>query len=250
MRVYLAGPDVFEPNPKELAEKLKAVCQKFGLEGVFPLDAELALEGLTPPEQARLIFNANVDLIRSCQGVLANMAPFRGPSMDVGTAWEMGCAYALNLPIVGYTNDDRPYPDRVKQYRDLTVTGAANAAWSQAIHTKFFNDPAFVESFELHDNLMLDCSCLDVRPSFKEAVERMRERLLGEAIAKSWAPPGSCTCRACSQPVKIRPSTAQDYLWFCTNNDCVNTKGEDRYTQDDQPVWADWRKSESSEART
>jgi nucleoside 2-deoxyribosyltransferase len=234
MRVYLAGPDVFEPNPKELAEKLKSVCQKFGLEGVFPLDADLTLEGLAPKDQARLIFDANVRLIRSCQGVLANMTPFRGPSMDVGTSWEMGCAYALGLPIVGYTNDDRPYPERVEDFRERNLG-------------LVFKDPKFVESFELHDNLMLDCSTLAVLPTFKEAVEKIRDRLLGEAIAKSWAPEGTCTCRVCYQPVKVRPSTAQDYLWFCTNNDCQYNKGEDRYTQDDQPVWADWRKNEGSQ---
>ena len=228
MRVYLAGPDVFEPNPKELAEKLKAVCRRFGLEGVFPLDAELSLEGLTPLEQGRLIFDANVKLIRSCQGVLANMEPFRGPSTDVGTAWEMGFAYGLNLPIVGYTGDPRSYPDRVKEYRNYSPPP--------------FNDPEFVESFELCDNLMLDCSTIEVKRSFKEAVERMRERLLGEAIAKSWAPEGTCTCRACQQPVMVRPSTVQDYLWFCTNVECPNNRGEDRYTQDDQPIWADWRR--------
>jgi nucleoside 2-deoxyribosyltransferase len=235
MRVYLAGPDVFEPNPKELAEKLKAVCQKFGLEGVLPLDAELALEGLAPREQGRLIFEANVKLIRSCQGVLANMVPFRGPSMDVGTAWEMGCAYALNLPIVGYTNDDRSYPERVKDYRGRPPYESSNNA--------AFKDPAFVESFDLHDNLMLDCSTIDVLPNFKEAVARIRDRLLGEAIAKSWAPEGTCLCRTCGHPVKIRPSTVQDYLWFCTNDECLNSRGEDRHTQDDQPIWADWRKS-------
>lgn len=234
MRVYLAGPDVFEPNPKELAEKLKAVCQKFGLEGVFPLDAELAIEGLAPPAQARLIFDANVKLIRSCQGVLANMTPFRSPSMDVGTSWEMGFAYALNLPIVGYTNDQRLYPERVMEYR-----GRCPYEFRKK---PSFKDPDFVESFELHDNLMLDCSTIGVLPTFKEAVEQIRDRLLGEAIAKSWAPEGRCACRACQQPVKVRPSTAQDYLWFCTNNDCINNRGEDRYTQDDQPVWADWRK--------
>ncbi len=235
MRIYLAGPDVFEPNPKELAEKLKTTCQKFKLEGVFPLDADLALDGLSPPEQARLIFDANVALIRSCQGVLANMTPFRGPSMNVGTAWEMGCAYALGLPIIGYTSDDRPYPERVEEYRDKAP---------------FFKDPKFVESFELHDNLMLDCSSLAVFSTFGEAAERMQQRLLGDLVVKSWDPQGVCTCRTCGERVKIRPSNAQDYLWYCTNPTCVRHTGEDRYTQDDQPTWADWRRHEGAQTGT
>lgn len=160
MRIYLAGPDVFLPNPQEHAEGLKAVCREFGLEGVFPLDAELKLDGLSSKHgQAHLIFNANVGLIRSCQAVLANMSPFRGPSTDVGTAWEMGFAHALKLPIVGYTTDPRSYPERVDQYREYDEVGVP------------FGDPAFVENFELHDNLMLDCSTFGVYSSFHEAAE-------------------------------------------------------------------------------
>jgi nucleoside 2-deoxyribosyltransferase len=113
-RVYLAGPDVFFSEAKKRAEVLKTICAEYGLEGVFPLDADIAFtDAMSGPEKARLIFDANVALIKSCRGVLANMMPFRGPSMDVGTAWEMGFAHALGLPVVGYTSDGRLYEDRV-----------------------------------------------------------------------------------------------------------------------------------------
>ena len=38
MRVYLAGPDVFLPDPTARAAALKAVCARHGLIGVSPLD--------------------------------------------------------------------------------------------------------------------------------------------------------------------------------------------------------------------
>jgi len=163
-RIYLAGPDVFLPNPQEQAEKLKSACSAFGLKGVFPLDTELALDDLPPKEKARRIFSANVGLIQSCQGVLANMTPFRGPSMDVGTAWEMGCAYALGLPIVGYTTNTRYYSDRVDVFRE---TSPGN----------LFFDPEFVEDFDLIDNLMLDCSTISVRVTFELAAEALSQHL-------------------------------------------------------------------------
>lgn len=134
-RIYLAGPDVFFDKPLEEAAKLKALCAAQGLEGVFPLDASiLFLETDTPEVKGQKIYDANVALLRSCDGVLANMMPWRGTSTDVGTAWEMGFASALGLPVVGYSPDLRPYEQRTPQ------------------------DEYLVESFNLVDNLMLACS--------------------------------------------------------------------------------------------
>jgi nucleoside 2-deoxyribosyltransferase len=131
-RVYLAGPDVFFKDGAERAAKMKKLCADRGLEGVYPLDANIKfIPGMTGPEKALLIFEANVALIRSCQGVLANMTPFRGPSTDVGTAWEMGYAHGLGIPVVGYTDDGRRYAERVT------------------------SDGHDIEDFNLVDNLML-----------------------------------------------------------------------------------------------
>ena len=135
-RVYLAGPDVFLPNAKECGETLKELLHEHGLEGVFPLDVEIALaENATGRERSRLIFLANVGLIRSCRGVLANMTPFRGPSADAGTAWEMGYANGLGLPVIGYSLESSRYAERV-------------------VPDKFE-----IESFGLVDNLMLVHGC-------------------------------------------------------------------------------------------
>jgi nucleoside 2-deoxyribosyltransferase len=113
-RVYLAGPDVFYKNAVAHAKEMKRVCSSVGLEGVFPLDVEVHSADLIGYQIAQKIFISNIGLIESCQGVLANMTSFRGPSADVGTAWEMGFAYGLKLPVVGYTNDFQvPYEKRV-----------------------------------------------------------------------------------------------------------------------------------------
>lgn len=160
-RIYLAGPDVFLPEPMKMAEKLKYLCQKHGLQGVFPLDTALDLDDLTPHQKAEKIFKANCLLIQSCVGVLANMTPFRGPSADVGTAWEMGYAYGLGKPVMGYTYSPSVYSERVEIYRNSITLMPT------------FDDPEFVESFDLTDNLMLDCSAHTVLPSFEEAVVAM-----------------------------------------------------------------------------
>jgi len=83
--VYLAGPDVFLADAIDVGRVKKAHCSDHGLVGVFPLDAELALahqDGIS-----ERIFNANVALIGQCAAVVANITPFRGLSVDPGTAF-------------------------------------------------------------------------------------------------------------------------------------------------------------------
>lgn len=113
-RIYLAGPDVFYPDSADRAARLKDTCRHYGFIGVFPLDSGLQLSTpLAREENGYLIYNANIKLIKSCQAIIANITPFRGPSIDAGTAFEIGYGRALGLDVVGYTSDMSKYKDRV-----------------------------------------------------------------------------------------------------------------------------------------
>jgi nucleoside 2-deoxyribosyltransferase len=164
-RIYLAGPDVFFPNPKEVAQGHKEVLARHGLEGVFPLDNEVETSG-SPVDMAQRIFELNCRLIDSCDGVLANMMPFRGPSMDVGTAWEVGYAYAQGKPIVGYTEDLADYRDKV--FRS-GFSESPEAVSDRAGHA--------IEHFEVTDNIMISQSVTAIASSIEEAAALMAERL-------------------------------------------------------------------------
>lgn len=146
-RVYLAGPDVFLPDPLAFAEKKKDLCRTYGFEGVFPLDAVLDLAGLSPREAGLRIAHGNEELIRSAELVIAQVTPFRGPSADVGTAYEMGFARALGLPVFAYTNDAQEFSARTKAFSAGFRT-RADGSLEDADHLQ-------IESFELADNLML-----------------------------------------------------------------------------------------------
>ena len=115
MRVYLSGPDVFFPNAIEIGQAKKEICARFGLEGVYPLDADFS--GLLQLSLAADIgyasFSLMVGLMDSCDLVIANMTPFRGPSMDVGTAVEIGYMHGCRKPVFGYTNVVADYAGRV-----------------------------------------------------------------------------------------------------------------------------------------
>jgi nucleoside 2-deoxyribosyltransferase len=147
-RIYLAGPEVFLREAKEIGERKKALCRKYGFEGVFPLDNEVNVEGKSAREIGFCISEVNEGLIKSCDFVIANITPFRGPSVDVGTAYEMGFAHALGKKVFAYTNVATPFTERtVKALGKVTrdVDGKLRDEYGM-----------FVEEVDLTDNLMID----------------------------------------------------------------------------------------------
>lgn len=118
MHVYLAGPDVFLPDAMSIGAAKGALCREAGLGPLYPLEAELELDWETTPKPvlAQAIFESNCTLIRMADAVLANLTPFRGPSADAGTVWEIGFAYALGKPVFGYSNVAAPFADRSRAF--------------------------------------------------------------------------------------------------------------------------------------
>jgi nucleoside 2-deoxyribosyltransferase len=147
MRIYLAGPDVFLPDAERIAEAKKAICAAHGAEGVFPTDLH--------PDQAEddarprwySIYLRNEAHMRGCDAVVANLTPFRGPSADVGTVFELGFMRALGRVLAGYSNVAAPF-----LARSLATPGVergADGRWRDA-------DGLALEDFGLTDNLMID----------------------------------------------------------------------------------------------
>jgi nucleoside 2-deoxyribosyltransferase len=147
-KIYLAGPEVFLPAPISEGRKKKDLCRKFGFEGVFPLDAGFDPIELPKREQGGRISQNNELLIGSCDLLIANMTPFRGPSMDVGTAFEIGFARALGKPVFGYTNDARKFTDRTIEFLGQNIE--KNNGRLEDGHGME------IEDFDLTDNLMID----------------------------------------------------------------------------------------------
>lgn len=129
--VYLAGPDVFLPEAAEIGRRKQEICAQHGLVGVYPGEG-VDLEALPESEHAQALFDACVDMMDRCVGGLCNLTPFRGPSADVGTAFEMGYLFARSVPVIGYTAHPHDYAARVGDSEHM------------------------VEGFGLADNLMLE----------------------------------------------------------------------------------------------
>jgi nucleoside 2-deoxyribosyltransferase len=166
LKIYLAGPEVFLPDAVERGKELVALCLRNGVIGLYPLDNEIKPSpGL---DLASAIRTANMQMIRDCDAIIANMIPFRGPSMDPGTAFEMGAGAILDKIVVGYTTDRRPYHERV-------------AAWMPTHRNHkgelYDNLGMMVEEFEggLLDNLMMAKDTVITTTAEKAIMEVLRQ---------------------------------------------------------------------------
>jgi nucleoside 2-deoxyribosyltransferase len=148
IRVYLAGPDVFLPDAVAVGRAKQAFCARHGLEGVYPLDGERPGEAPSGPQAGFAIADANEAKMLACDAIIANLSPFRGPSADPGTAYELGFMRALGKPCFGYSNDARPFVDRVEAFIGEPLGRLADGRLVGA-------DGLTAESFGLADNLML-----------------------------------------------------------------------------------------------
>lgn len=141
MRIYLAGPEVFLPNPLAAGAAKKAICAKHGMVGVFPLDAPAPMPS-GPPDWRR-IHAANESHIQSCDVLVANLTPFRGLAADPGTVFELGYMRGLGRPVFGYTHVPHDYRSRVSSARH------DGTSWRDA-------EGLEIEDFGLAENLMLE----------------------------------------------------------------------------------------------
>lgn len=99
-RVYVAGP-LFTPGQRALLEAIDALCREVGFDtylphrdaGVFDRDGD-----------SRPFFEGDV---RALEAAALVVAVLDGCDVDSGTAWEMGYAYALGRPVLGYLSDVR-----------------------------------------------------------------------------------------------------------------------------------------------
>jgi nucleoside 2-deoxyribosyltransferase len=130
MLIYLAGPEVFLAEATAIGARKKAICATYEFEGVYPFDEPLPT-GITTDVGHR-IFDNCVAMMDRCDLVVANMTPWRGISMDVGTAVEVGYMYAQGKPVFGYTNVATDYATRCE------------------------DDGGEIEAFGFHDNLMCE----------------------------------------------------------------------------------------------
>ena len=140
-KAYLAGPDVFLPGAVRHARRKIEICEQYGLEGLAPLNEDVAsLEGMSQEDAWTTIYRKDIAMMEAWDLVIANLTPFRGASADSGTLIEVGWFLGRGRPVFGYSNSVTPFAERCRQQV---------AAWPDPL-------PGLsVEGFGLPDNLMI-----------------------------------------------------------------------------------------------
>jgi nucleoside 2-deoxyribosyltransferase len=146
-KVYLAGPDVFLSDALVIARRKKELCSAYGFEGLHPFDNEPP-DGSADEGRDRVIYRANESMIRQADFGICNLTPFRGPSADVGTVFELGMLVGLGKRVFGYTNVVSDLIDRC-QAVPAFASGTEKRIWLDANGME-------VEDFGNADNLMID----------------------------------------------------------------------------------------------
>jgi nucleoside 2-deoxyribosyltransferase len=160
IKIYLAGPEVFLKDARIIFRQKCEICLQFGFEGVPPVDDGIDITRMDPMDAGLAISKANESLLSHCDMLIANATPFRGPSMDVGTAFEMGFMRAQGKPVLAYTNCDRPFVDRV-------LEGSRRPTSQPHEEIPRDRDGMIVENYGFAENLMIEGAVLN---SFGEIV--------------------------------------------------------------------------------
>ncbi len=102
MKVYIAGK-IKDEEERELLEKIDSLCSSLGLETFLPhRDVGLA-SNINDVER---IFSGDIqEGFKNCGLVVAALD---GLHVGAGTAWELGYAYAKNIPAIGIKTDEKP----------------------------------------------------------------------------------------------------------------------------------------------
>jgi nucleoside 2-deoxyribosyltransferase len=140
--VYLAGPDVLLPDAFEIGRRKVDLCMRHGLSGLYPLDN--AIDPAAPDASLR-IFRGNEAMMSAADAVIANLTPFRGPSADAGTVYELGYMAGHGKLCLGYSNVPSSYTDRVRGFTEVIARDG------RLIDAEGMT----VEDFDLGDNLMM-----------------------------------------------------------------------------------------------
>src|SRR5229473_1116014 len=116
MKIYLAGPDVFLPDAVDIGRRKVELCTRHGLTGLYPLDNSV---DLAAKDASLKIFRGNEAMMNEADAIIANLTPFRGPSADAGTVYELGYMVGRGKLCLGYSNDPSSYANRVGKFTDV-----------------------------------------------------------------------------------------------------------------------------------
>ncbi|MDO1581974.1 nucleoside 2-deoxyribosyltransferase [Rhizobium oryzicola] len=147
LKFYLAGPEVFLPNARDMLDAKAAMTRAYGFEPICPGDVTIE-PAPTLHEFGLKISAVDEDMMNRADGVIANLTPFRGIAADVGTAFELGYMCAQGKIVSAYTNVAENHFQRTSGFYNGEVRETADGR-------KRGPDGMSLENFDMIENLML-----------------------------------------------------------------------------------------------
>jgi nucleoside 2-deoxyribosyltransferase len=161
-RVYLAGPERFDHNVREINFKMKEISARYGIEAVCPDDDCPGVNIINtddPYAHAFNIFDRNQQHVRNCDAIIANLNDFHGFEPNSDTSFECGLAFQLGHKMYGYMDRTVPMRDHVPNYGE----------------DKEFKDiyGYDIENFNYPINLMFSSSMKILEGKFEEVIGKI-----------------------------------------------------------------------------
>jgi len=99
-KAYIAGK-LCTASEIEFLEKIAGICEKLGIQTFLPHRDVGPCKGM---KDVKRVFKGDIEQgFKDCQIVIAILD---GLHVGAGTAWELGYAYAKNIPIIGIKTDE------------------------------------------------------------------------------------------------------------------------------------------------
>jgi nucleoside 2-deoxyribosyltransferase len=99
-KAYIAGK-LCSDSEREFLEKIAEICKKNKIKTFLPYRDVGACKGIKDVER---IFEGDIkEGFKNCTLVIADL---NGLHVGAGTAWELGYAYAIGIPIIGIKTDE------------------------------------------------------------------------------------------------------------------------------------------------
>ncbi|BCH53488.1 nucleoside 2-deoxyribosyltransferase [Agrobacterium vitis] len=147
LKLYLAGPEVFLADAREVLDAKAEMTRTYGFEPICPGDISIE-PAPTLHEFGLKISAVDEDMMNRADGVIANLTPFRGIAADPGTAFELGYMCAQGKLVAAYTNViDNHYARTAGFYQGKVTLGPDQR--------KRGPDGLSLEDFDMIENLML-----------------------------------------------------------------------------------------------
>ena len=164
--VYLAGFERYDADGQEVFEKMKALCNQYGMDAVSPLDwAEGVKEIKTdnPYIWASIMLDNYQQHVRDCDVLIANLNDYRGYEVNNDVGFECGMGFQLGKKLYGYMDsvdilvNRIPHLGKSAEYRDQSGSN--------------------VEDFDYPANLMFGSSMKIYGGKFEEIISKIAEDL-------------------------------------------------------------------------